>query len=115
MESALRACGENPYWREPDAELVLSLWQDSGQSLSAFGRQFGISVQKLRRWRHRLRDRELLTLPPSVRIYLATESIDMRKGFDGLIAIVRNKWLKDPFSGHLFVFVSRRRDRAKVL
>jgi len=56
----------------------------------------------------------LLTLPPSVRIYLATEPVDMRKGFDGLMAIVSNQWLKDPFTGHLFVFVSRRRDRAKV-
>lgn len=54
VESALRAAGENPYWRQPDAELALSLWQDSGQSLSAFGRPFGISVQKLRRWRRRL-------------------------------------------------------------
>ena len=64
VESALRAAGENPYWRQPDAELVLSLWQDSGQSLSAFGRQFGISVQKLRRWRRRLRDRQLPRLYP---------------------------------------------------
>jgi transposase len=57
----------------------------------------------------------LLTLPPSVRIYLATEPVDMRKGFDGLMAIVRNLWSRDPFTGHLYVFISRRRDRAKVL
>ena len=57
----------------------------------------------------------MLTLPPSVRIYLATEPTDMRKGFDGLMAIVRNLWSRDPFTGHLYVFISRRRDRAKVL
>ncbi len=39
----------------------------------------------------------------------------MRKGFDGLMAIVRNLWSRDPFTGHLYVFISRRRDRAKVL
>lgn len=57
----------------------------------------------------------MLMLPPSVRIYLATEPTDMRKGFDGLVAIVKNTWGLDPFSGHLFCFVGRRRDRIKVL
>ena len=64
VESALRNAAENPYWRQPDAELVLSLWQHSGQSLSAFGRQFGISVQRLGRWRRRLQDRQLPALYP---------------------------------------------------
>jgi transposase len=57
----------------------------------------------------------VLTLPPSVKIYLASTPTDMRKGFDGLMAIVRNQWEYDVFSGHLFVFVSRRRNRAKIL
>ena len=56
----------------------------------------------------------MLSIPSSVRIYLAAEPTDMRKGFDGLSAIVLAKG-QDVFSGHLFVFVSRRRDRAKIL
>ena len=57
----------------------------------------------------------MLTLPPSVRIYLATTPVDLRKGFEGLSAIVRGQWKMDLFAGHLFVFVGRRRDRCKVL
>ena len=56
----------------------------------------------------------MLSLPSSVRIYLWTLATDMRKGFDTLGAIVRRSGL-DLFSGHLFVFVSRRRDRVKIL
>lgn len=56
----------------------------------------------------------MLTLPSSVRIFLATTPTDMRKGHDGLAALVRLHG-GDLFSGHLFVFVSRRRDRVKIL
>jgi len=56
----------------------------------------------------------LLSLPASVRIYLFAEPTDMRKGFDGLSALVVASGL-DVFSGHLFAFISRRGDRAKVL
>jgi transposase len=56
----------------------------------------------------------VLTLPPSVRIHLAGQPVDMRKGFDGLMAIVRS-WGFDPFCGDLFIFVSRNRTRLKVL
>lgn len=57
----------------------------------------------------------MLTLPPSVRIYLATTSVDMRRGHDGLAAIVRNQWQMDLFAGHLFAFIGRRSDRCKIL
>jgi transposase len=57
----------------------------------------------------------VLTLPSSVRIWLATEPVDLRKGFDGLSSIVRDHWRKDVFAGHLFVFLGKRRDRCKVL
>ena len=57
----------------------------------------------------------MLTLPPSVRIWLATEPVDLRKGFDGLSTIVRQQWQKDVFAGHLFVFLGKRHDRCKVL
>lgn len=55
-----------------------------------------------------------MTLPTAVKIYLAPGPTDMRKGFDGLSALVTAAGL-DVFSGHLFVFVSRRRDRIKIL
>lgn len=57
----------------------------------------------------------MLTLPPSVRIYLATGKVDLRRGHDGLGAIVRNQWKLDVYAGHLFVFVGRRADRCKIL
>lgn len=56
----------------------------------------------------------MLSLPSSVRIYFFTAPTDMRKGHDGLTALVKAAEL-DEFSGHLFVFVSRRGDRAKIL
>jgi transposase len=39
----------------------------------------------------------------------------MRRGHDGLVAIVRNQWKLDPFEGSLYAFVGKRRDRLKVL
>ena len=57
----------------------------------------------------------MLTLPPSVRIWLAAEVVDMRRGHDGLAAIVRNEWGRELFAGHLFVFIGKRRDRCKIL
>ena len=54
-------------------------------------------------------------LPPSVRIFMSNKPVDMRKGFDGLTAIVRHAWQHDIFSGHLFVFLGASRDRAKIL
>ena len=56
-----------------------------------------------------------MTLPSSVRVYLATEPVDLRRGHDGLVAIVRNTWRLDPYAGHLFVFLGRRLDRVKIL
>jgi transposase len=50
-----------------------------------------------------------------LRIYLATTRVDMRRGHDGLAAIVRNQWKLDLFGGHLFAFIGRRRDRCKIL
>jgi transposase len=57
----------------------------------------------------------MLSLPPSVRIYLCTTPTDMRRGFDGLAALTRDILQEDPFSGHLFVFHNRRADRVKIL
>jgi len=57
----------------------------------------------------------MLSLPPSVRVFVCTTPTDMRKSFDGLCALVQSVLKQDPFSGHLFVFLSRRRDRVKIL
>jgi transposase len=46
---------------------------------------------------------------------LALGATDMRKGFDGLLGLVLSGSRQDPYSGHLFVFLSRRRDQAKIL
>ncbi len=57
----------------------------------------------------------MLSLPPSVRIFVAVQPVDLRKGFDGLAAAAREVLRQDPLSGHLFVFINRRRNRAKIL
>lgn len=57
----------------------------------------------------------MLTLSPNVRIYVAAEPTDLRKGFDGLSAATRRVISADPLSGHLFVFLNRRANRMKVL
>jgi transposase len=57
----------------------------------------------------------MLMLPPSVRVYLTTEAVDLRRGHDGLAALVRRQWGDALYDGHLFVFVGRRLDRCKVL
>jgi len=57
----------------------------------------------------------MLLLPDSVRVYLCVEMTDMRKGFDSLAAIVKERFGDDPLSGHLFIFLSKRADRLKIL
>jgi transposase len=57
----------------------------------------------------------MLTLPPSVRIFLCLSPADMRRSLDGLAALTREILREDPLSGHLFVYFNRRRDRAKIL
>jgi len=51
----------------------------------------------------------------SVRVWLYAPPTDMRKSFDGLSALVRQKLAEDPTSGQLFVFINRRRTQLKVL
>ena len=57
----------------------------------------------------------MITIPQSVRIFIGSTPIDMRKSIDGLMAIVQEELREDAYSGHLFVFVSRRCDRVKIL
>lgn len=57
----------------------------------------------------------MLSLPPSVRVYLALDPIDMRKGMDALANVVRNVIRLEPMSGHLFVFRGRRGHMLRIL
>ena len=57
----------------------------------------------------------MLSLPPSVRLFVATQLVDGRKGADSLMALVRDVLRQDPLSGHLFVFFSKRRDRVRIV
>ena len=54
----------------------------------------------------------MLTLPPSVKIFVATEPVDARKSFDGLAALVESELGLEVMTGHLFVFLNRRGKRA---
>lgn len=56
----------------------------------------------------------MLTLPSSVKIFLAAGPVDLRRSIDGLGALVQARG-HDLYSGHLFVFGSRRGDRVKIL
>ncbi len=57
----------------------------------------------------------MLSFPPSLKVYLAPGTVDMRKSFDGLAAAAQAVLEKDPWSGHLFVFCGRRRHIVRVL
>jgi transposase len=52
---------------------------------------------------------------PGTRVYLACCPVDMRRGFDGLSANVAELLKPDPYSGHLFIFRSKRGDYLKIL
>lgn len=57
----------------------------------------------------------MIGFPAGARVWIACGATDMRKGFDGLAAIVQLQLAEDPFSGQLFVFRGRRGDRVKLL
>ncbi|HZT93468.1 MAG TPA: IS66 family insertion sequence element accessory protein TnpB [Gaiellaceae bacterium] len=57
----------------------------------------------------------MLSLPPSVRLFMATQPVDGRKGPDSLMAMVREVFEHDPLTGHLFIFFSRRCERVRIV
>ena len=57
----------------------------------------------------------MITVPPGMRILLATRPVDFRKGMDGLAALVQQALQADPFAGDVFIFRPRRADRVKIL
>lgn len=57
----------------------------------------------------------MIGLSAGTRVWLAAGLTDMRRGFDGLAALVQSALTQDPFSGHIFVFRGRRGDIIKLL
>ena len=57
----------------------------------------------------------MLSIAPQMRILMAVEPADFRKGIDGLAGLCRNVLREDPFSGGVFVFRNRRATAIKIL
>ena len=57
----------------------------------------------------------MFLLSPQTKVFLARQVTDMRKSFRGLLTLTEAVLRQDPASGHLFVFVNRRRDLLKIL
>jgi transposase len=57
----------------------------------------------------------VIFLPRSVKVYVATQPVNLRKSFDGLSNEAREVLRKDPLSGHILVFLNRRRNQVKLL
>lgn len=57
----------------------------------------------------------MIFLPRSVKVYVATHPVNLRKSFDGLSNETREALRLDPLSGHIFVFLNRRKNQVKLL
>jgi transposase len=59
--------------------------------------------------------REVIAVPSGVRILVATKPVDFRRGADSLAALAKDELQRDPYSGTILVFRSKRADRLKIL
>ncbi len=57
----------------------------------------------------------MIQITPHMKIFLAVEPVDFRKGIDGMAALCRTVLKADPFSGYLFVFLNRSKTSIKIL
>ncbi len=57
----------------------------------------------------------MIQITPQMRILVASEAVDFRKGIDGLAQVCREVFQKDPFSGYMFVFRNKRRTSLRIL
>ena len=65
--------------------------------------------------RARARELDVILVPRAVRVYFATEPANLRKSFEGLSNEVRDVLRHDPLTGHVFVFLNRRKNQVKLL
>ena len=59
--------------------------------------------------------RDVILVPAGVRVLVATKPVDFRRGADSLAALAKDELQRDPFSGTILVFRSKRADRLKIL
>lgn len=57
----------------------------------------------------------MLNFPTNVRLYLATQAVDLRRSYDGLSALVDGTFGKEAMSGDLFIFMNRRANQVRIL
>ena len=57
----------------------------------------------------------MISVPAGVRVLVATKPVDFRRGADSLAALAKDELQRDPFSGTILVFRSKRADRLKIL
>lgn len=57
----------------------------------------------------------MITFSGRTRVFAATEPVDLRKSYDSLYAYIRDVIKKDPLSGHVFLFINKKRNRLKAL
>jgi transposase len=57
----------------------------------------------------------MFSIGSATRVYVAAGATDMRKSFEGLFGLVRDRLGGDPLSGHVFVFANAQRNRLKLL
>ena len=57
----------------------------------------------------------MIQVAPQMRLLVAIEPVDFRKGIDGLVGVCRQVLRSDPFSGAVFVFRNRRKTALKIL
>jgi transposase len=57
----------------------------------------------------------MIPKPSELKVVLATQPIDFRKGVNGLVALVADALKADPYCGDVFVFRSKRKDRLKLI
>jgi transposase len=57
----------------------------------------------------------MFSIGSATQVYVAAGATDMRKSFEGLFGLVRDRLGSDPVSGHVFVFANAQRNRLKLL
>ena len=57
----------------------------------------------------------MILLPRAVRVYFATQPMNLHKSFDGLANEIRHALGHDPLGGHVFVFLNRRKNQVKLI